>query len=380
MAMAKTDQLMRGLFDARVPHTIAADFDILRAKRLVVQTRYLYVGLLVTVLPAMIGSSDAAPYWATTILPLIIGAFMLVGFVTLLPVKPDKITARGARRFILDATWSSPLVAAMCSLWCVVNWSYAPIGLRAYYPLILSMGSLATAYCLSSIRMAAVLNLTIGLLPISVLMLFSGQRMDIVAAVCIIVAALFLLQMVFDQQRQLVGLLHMREEMRVQARTDPLTGLLNRRALGEVLEKRMADPAGAPFHLALVDLDGFKQVNDAHGHALGDELLCDVGQRLAAAAGPEADVARLGGDEFAVLMPSASTLSAEALPGALLTALVAPYPIEGKAVRIGGSAGVARWPEDGDSIKTLLDKADRALYAVKADRSGRTKGSRTRAA
>lgn len=371
---------MRDLFDARVPQDIAADFDIMRARRLVVQTRYLYVGLLVTVLPAMIGSSDAAPYWATTILPLIIGAFMLVGFLTLLPVKPDKISARGARRFIRDATWSSPLAAAMCSLWCVVNWSYAPSGMRAYYPLILSMGSLATAYCLSSIRMAAVLNLTIGLLPISILMLFSGQRMDVVSAVCMIVASVFLLQLVFDQQRQLVGLLHMREEMRVQARTDPLTGLLNRRALGEVLDKRMADPAGVPFTLALVDLDGFKRVNDEHGHALGDALLCDVARRLAAAAGAEADVARLGGDEFAVLMPPTSVLPAEALPGVLLAALVAPYAIEGKAVRIGGSAGVARWPEDGATIKALLDKADRALYAVKAGRGGRTRRSGTRAA
>jgi diguanylate cyclase len=378
--MSRADHIMRGLIDLRVPQEIAQAFDIMRARRLVTQTRYLYVGLLVTVLPAMVSSSDAAPFWATTVLPLVIGAFLLVGFVTLLPVKPERISARKARRFIFDATWSSPLVAALCSLWCVVNWSYAPDGMRAYYPLILSMGSLATAYCLSSIRMAAILNMVIGLLPISLLMLFSGQRMDMVSAVCMLVAATFLLQMIFDQQRQWLGLLLLEQEMRVQARTDPLTGLLNRRAIAEKLDQRLADPASEPFNLALVDLDGFKQVNDSHGHALGDQLLCAVGQRLIAAAGQGADVARIGGDEFAILMPSQSALSAQAIPGVLLSALVAPYAIGDRSVRIGGSAGVARWPDDGSAIEALLEKADKALYAVKAARPDGRRSARSKAA
>jgi diguanylate cyclase len=355
----------------RVPAEIEDAFNIHRAKRLVAQTRYLYVGLLITVLPAMYSSSDKAPYWATTILPLAIGALMLIGFATLIPVRAEKIGARGAKKFLSEATWGSPLIAILCSTWCVVNWLYAPLGERAYYPLILSMGSLATAYCLSSVRMAAILNMSIGLFPISTLMLLSGERLDMVAAVCLLVAAIFLLQLIFDQHKQWVSLLTLQHEMRQQAHTDPLTGLLNRRALTAQIDERMADEEPKPFLLALLDLDGFKPINDMHGHAAGDVLLCTVGKRLAEAAGEDAAVARLGGDEFAILIPAGSSEKVETLADDLLIALVPPFAIEGQQLRIGASIGIAQWPENGSDMKTLFEKADKALYAVKREQRRR---------
>jgi diguanylate cyclase len=359
------------LLGSRVSEDIGDAFNIMRAKRLVVQTRYLYVGLLITVLPAMMSSSKNAPYWATTILPMLIGGLLLVGFLTLIPVKPERISKRLASKFIRDATWSSPLVAMLCSSWCVVNWLYAPEAMRAYYPLILCMGSLATAYCLSPIRMAAILNMAIGLFPISGLMLLSGGLMDQVAATCILVAAIFLLQLIFDQHNQLVNLLNLQHEMEKQAHTDPLTGLLNRRALARQMETHMRNAGNPSFLLALLDLDGFKPINDEHGHGVGDALLCDVGQRLAAAAGDDAQVARLGGDEFAVLLPSGSGATVESLSNALLAALLPPFPIEGQRLRIGASIGLAQWPDDGTDMKTLFEKADKALYTVKREHRAR---------
>lgn len=361
--------------DSGINAEIIDAFNIHRAQRLVVQTRYLYIGLLVTVLPAMYSSSKAAPYWATTILPLVIGGLMLVGLVTMLPVKAERISARMAKKFLSDATWVSPVVALLCSSWCVVNWLYAPAGERAYYPLILSMGSLATAYCLSSVRLAAILNMAIGLFPISILMLLSGSMLDMVAATCMLVAAIFLLQLIVDQHRQWISLLTLQHEIQVQAHTDPLTGLLNRRAFAEQIAVRMDESAPRPFLLALLDLDGFKQVNDQHGHAVGDALLCAVGRRLIETAGDKAAVARLGGDEFAVLVPAESWEMVDTLANATLAALATPFAVEGRQLRIGASIGLAQWPENGTDISTIFERADRALYAVK--REHRSRADRT---
>jgi diguanylate cyclase len=366
LAMLEALISLRGQNQAGVTAAISDAFNIMRAKRLVTQTRYLYVGLLITVLPAMASSSKAAPYWATTILPLVIGALLLIGLVTMLPIKADKISARWAKKFIRSATLSSPVTAVLCSTWCVVNWLYAPPGMRAYYPLILCMGSLATAYCLSTIRSAAILNMAIGLFPIATLMLLSGNLMDMVAATCILVAAVFLLQLIFDQQQQWISLLTLQHEMQQQANTDPLTGLLNRRALTTRLAAQMDE--AQPFLLALLDLDGFKPVNDRYGHGAGDGLLCAVGERLVDAAGAGAAVARMGGDEFAVILPAGSAHNAETLTSALLTTLVIPFVINGQPIRIGASVGTALWPDDGADIARLFEVADKGLYALKHER------------
>jgi diguanylate cyclase len=366
--MREAFQSLLGHGGAGVTAAISDTFNIMRARRLVKQTRFLYVGLLITVLPAMASSSPAAPYWATNILPLVIGALLLIGLLAMLPVKHDRISAGWAKRFIRDATWSSPVTAILCSTWCVVNWLYAPPGMRAYYPLILCMGSLATAYCLSTIRSAAILNMAIGLFPIATLMLLSGNVMDMVAATCILVAAVFLLQLIFDQQEQWISLLTLQHEMQQQANTDPLTGLLNRRALTARLAAQMEEKR--PFLLALLDLDGFKPVNDRYGHGAGDGLLCAVGERLTDAAGEGAAVARMGGDEFAVILPAGSTHNAETLTSALLTALIKPFTINGEPIRIGASVGAALWPDDGADMTRLFEVADRALYALKHERRG----------
>lgn len=227
------------------------------------------------------------------------------------------------------------------------------------------MGSLATAYCLSSIRAAAILNMAIGLFPIAILMLLSGHLMDMVAATCILVAAVFLLQMIFDQQKQWISLLTLQHDIQVLADTDPLTGLLNRRALTQRVEQQMEGEAPTAFLLALLDLDGFKPVNDRHGHGVGDALLCAVAERLVSIAGHGAHVARMGGDEFAILLPSQNDGNADSFITRVLGEFVRPFAVEGHQIKIGASAGVAQWPDDGPTIKALLESADQKLYAVK---------------
>lgn len=150
---------------------------------------------------------------------------------------------------------------------------------------------------------------------------------------------------------------------------DGLTGLANRGTLLAELEQRCAAPA-AGTALLFIDLDRFKQVNDAHGHNAGDQLLQAVAQRLRDTARPYDLVARLGGDEFAVLLSAlpagtAAATAAQAVAERLLATLSRPLDVAGHTVRVGANIGVAT-ATTGTDPDTLLREADLAMYRAKS--------------
>ena len=360
-----------------IPESILGDFKLLRAARLQSQIPLLYLTLLLTIPTTIYGSSQGAPAWVRVGIPVVMGTACLVRFFAWMKKRKQLLDEHSAARMIAGATWVSGTLGTICSTWCVVSFLTAPPELRIYYPMIMAMGSLATAYCLSTIRGATIINLLIGLLPISLLLLFSGSRMDLAAGTSLVVASAFLLRMIFQQHDQLVDLLLLQRQMRELADTDPLTGLPNRRVLAERLDQEIARAGpNASFALALLDLDGFKPVNDQYGHGCGDLLLCEVADRLRKACGPHALPARLGGDEFAILVPVGSAISLGAVADHVLAALVPPYLIEGHVIKVGASIGVATWPADGSTSRSLFETADAALYAIKAQRNERPAGPR----
>ena len=159
--------------------------------------------------------------------------------------------------------------------------------------------------------------------------------------------------------------------VRQEARTDELTGLPNRRALLESARTVVAAATTArPAALLLLDLDGFKEVNDSLGHGAGDQLLCQVGPRLAPALRPGEVLARLGGDEFAVLLPSADLDTAAERAGVVHDLLRQPFAVDGIRLHVGVSIGVSTAPVPADDVQELLRCADVAMYAAKTERTG----------
>ena len=152
------------------------------------------------------------------------------------------------------------------------------------------------------------------------------------------------------------------------AHFDPLTGLVNRYQFHQRLG--LALTAAAARHdiaLLAIDLDRFKEVNDTQGHPAGDALLRQVAQRLEALSDPSIIVARFGGDEFQILLnPVPPGLSAETFAREVIERISEPYLVEGQAVSIGASIGIAIAPEDGRDGDELLRRADMALYGAKA--------------
>jgi len=168
--------------------------------------------------------------------------------------------------------------------------------------------------------------------------------------------------------REVASLAHSREL----ALTDELTGLANRRALYEDAPRRIAalDPADG-VALLLLDLDRFKEVNDSLGHQAGDMMLRDVGARLKPFAPDHADqVVRLGGDEFALLLTSADLVRARAVSELVREVLAAPISVNGIAVHVGVSIGIATLPAGTADLPSLLRQADVAMYQAKGRRVG----------
>jgi diguanylate cyclase (GGDEF)-like protein/PAS domain S-box-containing protein len=159
---------------------------------------------------------------------------------------------------------------------------------------------------------------------------------------------------------------HAEQSLREQARTDPLTGLLNRDAILVELEQRLkrSDAAVAVLY---IDLDRFKVVNDVLGHAAGDGLLASASRRIADAVGEQGLVARFGGDEFLVVCDILAEDEGrpERIAGAILDALGESFRYETEEFTITASIGIARAPGDGDRPQTLIQSADTAMYDSK---------------
>ncbi|MFI5937178.1 putative bifunctional diguanylate cyclase/phosphodiesterase [Actinoplanes sp. NPDC051494] len=170
------------------------------------------------------------------------------------------------------------------------------------------------------------------------------------------------------------GVLQVRRRQKLQdhaAVHDPLTALGNRAKL-----RRLAVPAFAaatpdrPAALLLLDLDGFKGINDTLGHHAGDQLLVEVAAAVATACQSAGTAIRLGGDEFAVLLPRADEDRAMLIAEAVAAAVRRPVLVEGLTVEVGVSIGVALAPTDGTDLAILLQLADQAMYRAKQGGGG----------
>ena len=190
-------------------------------------------------------------------------------------------------------------------------------------------------------------------------------------------AATTLIQMVLEHES-------IQREMARQARTDPLTNLLNRRAFLDEIARRIdrLDREALPGTLMFVDLDNFKQLNDASGHDCGDAALCIVATLLRETVRPTDLVARLGGDEFALWLDGADELTAaeraESLRLRTPRALAHLHGGARGATGLGMSIGIAtRWPELGEDIEALMHRADSVMYEAKRAGRGQWKVSQS---
>jgi diguanylate cyclase (GGDEF)-like protein len=215
-----------------------------------------------------------------------------------------------------------------------------------------------------------------GLALFSVLVALSTKTTGLWALVVFIAPLAFARQMfsrTHSLQQATEELAERQAENEYQALHDSLTGLPNRM----LFQQRLADAidgareAGGSIAVMLMDLDHFKEVNDTLGHHFGDQLLKEIGPRLSTVLREQDIMARLGGDEFGVLLPELPDQGvAISIAERLLEELERPVTVEGLALDVSGSIGIALYPEQSEDAESLLRRADVAMYAAKEGGGG----------
>jgi diguanylate cyclase (GGDEF)-like protein len=283
------------------------------------------------------------------VIALIIGLVMAVGIAALCLVPWGRL-ARSRRRETVVLSWSLFCLVAITTMAALDGGARSPIAFAIVLPAIFA--SLAPSrrrvFEVGAVAAAALVILVLVGAPSGGTVLVGG----VVLASAIVIAA-----------RQAEFHHEWRRQLAHHSRTDPLTGLLNRRGFAEASAGAFGPPGDAGVTLVLIDLDLFKQYNDVNGHHAGDDLLRWVGAELRAAVRPSDAVARIGGDEFAVLLPD--TDAEAALP-------VVERLDRRLARRVPHSLGIASAPIDGPSIEHLYRVADAGLYERKFGRPGRS--------
>ena len=172
-----------------------------------------------------------------------------------------------------------------------------------------------------------------------------------------------------DTSREIKARCNAELEARDLARHDPLTGLPNRRFFAEKLDECLRSASDTQrVAVLMLDLDGFKLVNDTHGHGVGDTALIEFSERISGFLRADAMLARIGGDEFAIVMPKIESLDDPTnLAGRIVAAVAQPFLIDNARMDIGVGVGIAIAPNNGMNPEQLVRSADRALYRAKGE-------------
>jgi diguanylate cyclase len=224
----------------------------------------------------------------------------------------------------------------------------------------------------------AIATMVLTVLP-AVTTLLNQSGAQTLAALSLIMAVASIASFTVHNHEYLLAAISAEETHRRAAQTDNLTGLTNRAELLVRMHEccamlpTAAGDRGRNFAVLYIDLDGFKAINDNHGHAAGDEVLQRVADCLRQVVGPDQVVARIGGDEFVVLLNDADALTARAVADEIILAISRDHRIaDGRALRVGCSVGVCLAPDQGRDPEVLLARADAALYEVKHQGKGHT--------
>jgi diguanylate cyclase len=227
-------------------------------------------------------------------------------------------------------------------------------------------------------RWAAIPRLAIAIMALTSLPLaaamFSPGGLSTLLGVQLALVLVSLGTMAVHNHANLVRMIQSEHANQKLALTDSLTGLSNRSHLNDNLERvcqSLQHDEKRKFALLYLDLDGFKAVNDQHGHEAGDRLLCDVSQELSFLAGSGDTVARIGGDEFIVIIDNADEQGAILIAQRIIQRVTRDYRLEtGHLAPVGCSIGIALAPEHGQTPAVLISRADMALYSVKRKGKG----------
>ena len=319
---------------------------------------------------------DVAPPWLT-IYPLALLLFLCSVRMLVWMRRPrHRVDAAESLRRLQGTNRMAAVLGSAFTLWAVMLSRYGDTALHMHVLFFLTITMIACVFCLMHLRSAARIVALIAF-PTTIFFVASGSVVVAATALnfaAVVAVMMFMQAMCYRDFRNLVrqydDLEHLSDENARLANRDALTGLPNRRSFFARLDATIAEggPDGGALAIGVIDLDGFKPVNDTFGHAAGDEVLREVARRLESALAGVGWAARLGGDEFGLIIEGGTDVAA--LGRSVCEALRRPYTLRTGTAQIGASIGFATDPAAGDLPELLVERADYALYYAKAHHRG----------
>lgn len=268
---------------------------------------------------------------------------------------------------------AAAVTATILSWWCQHILQGVSGEARVYVALFAALCTISCAASLSSLPLAAYMVVGIGTVPVSIALLLTGDLVLQSMGANMLLVSPLVVGMVYRQYQRLcrtvrsyAALTTEQVKVRQLAYHDSLTGLANRRAFLDQLRIASAGDHSSTLAVGMIDLDGFKVINDTYGHRTGDALLAETARRFRQLALGDAVVARLGGDEFAVLMRDVAALDDAQRNIALVASMFEqPFVVGGQTLRLTASIGLAHSSTDSGSTLELVNRADLAMYESK---------------
>lgn len=352
-------------FPDRIPPAVRTSLIQLQFQRLHALAPLLCLTIAANAVAMSLAVMGDLPWWQQLIPPAILVGACLWQLAIWKPLKgppqPDK-----AWRVLRRAPFVAAGLGLVSGVWTVNAFSETEQYACVVAPVFLALSALVSANCLTSVPRAATLAMATALSPIVVRMLiFDNLGMRCMAVMLVLIAVLQG-RLIAAKFRETIKMLMLQHEITQLAEADALTGLKNRRAFSACLDERIA--AGKQVTLAMIDLDGFKAANDAHGHHAGDAVLIEVAARMRTIGKSAICIARLGGDEFALLYDGGASERVQGEIAALRTVIDLPYQVEGERIAISASIGLGSTSADSDCPSALMQTADQALYREKGRR------------
>ncbi len=349
------------------------------------QIPLLYFILTIDTLASAFTFVHLGPVWLSLYLPIGLSIFCVLRCVWWWRTRQTVFSDAQIVRYTRLTTQLTVILTAAYTCWGLVLYGYGEGDAYARGQIVFStcLSVIGCTFCLMQLRPAALSVTLFANTPFILFFFFIDPHPAMkVIAVNLALVSIVMILVLMTYSRDFETLVHSKAETRRLsednfriANLDALTDLSNRRWFFAELDGRFLHcvSRGGSFAVGIIDLDGFKPVNDTYGHATGDRVLAEVARRLTRACGDKVVLARLGGDEFGFIMaddPSPNEI--RALGSAINEAINVPFAVGSSQALLGASIGVAVFPQSADTPESLFERADYALYHSKRHQRGQT--------
>ena len=321
-----------------------------------------------------------SPILLTFVLPAVLVPICVLRAVKWQRLKVFELSDDEIGRTLEKIVTAVTIMGLLFTAWALSLVPYGDAYAQTHVAFFMSITVIGCILCMMHLRPAALRLTVIVTVPFTLVFLSLGNPVLAAIGLNFCLVAVIMIFIMFVYYKDFRDLVHSQEHLASLSREnhrianlDVLTGLANRRSFFADLQTMIetSREADTRFTLGLIDLDGFKPINDVYGHLAGDALLVEVGRRVTEVLGPTVEIARLGGDEFGLILPgTADADTIREIGAAICCAVRVPLSVQAGSLQVEASVGFATFPDMADSREQLVERADYALYHAKDHHRG----------